>query len=77
MRYAGTIASTAPAVVVQSTLDFTPGAEGTIVLEPSMYQLHLLIEGQGLVSHLAYVERFDGPYPYVADKDYPGRPPDP
>ena len=40
-----------------------------------MYQLHLFIAGQGLVSHLAYVESYDGPYPYLANPDYPGRTP--
>ena len=72
VRYAGTICSTAPSLSLQSVLDFAPGADGMIVMEPPMYQLHLFIEGQGLVSHLAYVESFDGPYPYLARPDYPG-----
>lgn len=73
VRLAGTIASTAPSVAHQSLLDFAPGAPGLIMLEPPAYQLHLWLEGQGLVSHLAYVQTFEGPYPYLADPDYPGR----
>lgn len=72
VRYHGAVASTGPAIVHQSALDFAPGAPGLIMMEPAAYQLHLWVEGQGLVSHLAYVETFDGPYPYLAEKEYPG-----
>ena len=73
IRYAGTIASTGPSVAHQSGLDFTPGSPGCIMMEPPAYQLHVWLEGQGLVSHMLYVEKYDGPYPYLTTPEYPGR----
>lgn len=73
-RLGHAIVIVAPAVVHQTDLDFRPGAEARLVLEPSAYHLHLAIPGAGIVTHTAYVERFPGPYPFVVDDDYPGFP---
>jgi 3',5'-cyclic-AMP phosphodiesterase len=69
MRWAGTIASTGPSVAHQVQLDLLPAAAGALVLEPPAYQLHGYIEHTGLITHMAYVERFAGPYPFLSDLD--------
>ena len=74
IRYAGTMASTGPSVAHQSALDFTPGTQGAIMMEPPAYQLHVWLEGQGVVSHTLYVEKYDGPYPFLTPPEYPGKP---
>ena len=71
VRFAGTVASTGPSTVDQSTLDFTGGGS-QMIMEPPAFQVHLHIEGQGVVSHMVYVADFEGPYPYLRDADYPG-----
>jgi hypothetical protein len=39
-------------------------------MEPGAYVLHYWQAGTGVVSHHAYVEQFDGPYPFFdADGD--------
>jgi 3',5'-cyclic-AMP phosphodiesterase len=72
-RYAGTLAMVAPGVAHQVALDLVPGREGGLVLEPPAFQLHRYTPETGLVSHMAYVERYPGPYPFVLDPDYPGQ----
>ena len=71
-RWAGTIASTAPSVAHQVELGLGPDDRAALVLEPPAYQIHLW-DGSALVTHQALVQRFDGPYPFIADPDYPGR----
>lgn len=71
-RYAGTLAQIAPSVTHQVTLDITDDGAATFHMEPPAYLLHHYSEGAGLVSHMAYVERYPGPYPFVLDADYPG-----
>lgn len=71
-RWAGTIASTGPSVSHQVTLDLRPEDPGSMVFEPPAYQLHLWGADTGLVTHMAYVERFPGPFPFTLDADYPG-----
>ncbi len=72
MLWAGTICSTGPSVAHQVQLDLEGGEPGGLVFEPTAFQIHKWIEGTGLVTHHAYVERFDGPYPFVLDASYPG-----
>ncbi|MBV9078500.1 MAG: phosphodiesterase [Methylobacteriaceae bacterium] len=71
-RFAGTIASVAPGVAHQVELDLGETGRGMLVFEPPAYELHLHRPGAGFVSHMAYVERFPGPFPFVLDPDYPG-----
>ncbi|WP_018263183.1 phosphodiesterase [Methylobacterium sp. WSM2598] len=73
MRYAGTIAQVAPSVAHQVALDLNPGRESGLVLEPPAFQLHRYAPETGIVSHMVYVERYPGPFPFVLDPDYPGR----
>jgi 3',5'-cyclic AMP phosphodiesterase CpdA len=61
VRWAGTVASTAPSTAHQVTLDIRPGAKGTFVMEPPGFQLHVWRPGTGLISHTAYVGAFGGP----------------
>lgn len=55
VRFAGTIASTAPSAAHQVALD---------LMEPPAYRLHAYSAANGLVSHTAYVGEFAGPYPF-------------
>jgi 3',5'-cyclic AMP phosphodiesterase CpdA len=71
-RFAGTIAQVAPSVTHQVTLDLTADGAATFHMEPAAYLLHSFRESAGFVTHMAYVERFPGPFPFVLDADYPG-----
>jgi Icc protein len=72
-RLGGAIVIVAPALVHQTELNLLGGRPDQMVLEPPAYQLHLhLPEGGGIATHMAYVERFPGPYPFLVDADYPG-----
>jgi len=64
MRFAGTIASTAPSPAHQVVLDIDPQAASAFVMEPPAFALHYWQAETGLVSHHAYLDRFDGPYPF-------------
>jgi 3',5'-cyclic AMP phosphodiesterase CpdA len=72
-RVAHAIAMVAPAVVHQGELDLTGTGDGFFFMEPSCYQVHWWSATEGLASHLAFVEPYPGPYPYLPDPDYPGR----
>ena len=64
VRFAGTIAATAPSPVHQVALDLGVDAPGRFVMEPPAYRLHAYAPETGLVSHTAYVGEFAGPYPF-------------
>jgi len=64
--FAGTLASISPGVTHQVALDLTEDHEGALVLEPPAYQLHRYRPQTGIVSHTAYVERYPGPFPFLA-----------
>lgn len=63
-RFGGTVASTSPSPSHQVALDLADDARSQFVMEPPGFQLHLWKEGAGLVSHVAAIGRFDGPYPF-------------
>ena len=67
------IGSIAPSVAHQVELDLRDGAPSAFVLEPPAFELHRWSAEDGFVSHVAMVERFAGPFPFLADPDYPGR----
>jgi 3',5'-cyclic AMP phosphodiesterase CpdA len=71
-RVAHTIASVAPSVAHQVELSFDPLDRGAFLFEPPAFQLHRWTAEDGIVSHTAYVDAYPGPYPFVADPDYPG-----
>lgn len=64
-RFGGTIASTCPAPAHQVCLDLSPTAESAWCLEPPAMQIHAWDhQARRLVSHLAVIEDFEGPYPF-------------
>jgi len=71
--FAGTTAMIMPGVAHQVGLDLDPAARAHIVLEPPAYGIHTWI-GSSLVSHMAYVESYPGPYPFSPDQgvSWPG-----
>lgn len=71
-RFAGTLMQVAPSVAHQVVFDLSEKGAPAFVMEPSAFLVHALVEG-AVVSHQVYVERHDGPYPFVLDPDYPGR----
>jgi 3',5'-cyclic-AMP phosphodiesterase len=64
VRFGGTIASTAPGPAHQVSLDLAPDAESTFTMEPPGFRVHVWTAQTGLLTHLAPVGRFDGPYPF-------------
>lgn len=63
--WAGTLAYTVPSPVHQVSLDLVGDAKSaTFVMEPPAYQLHLWDETSGLVSHLQFINQYDGPYSF-------------
>ena len=69
-RWAGTLAYTVPSPVHQVSLDLVSDSDySSFVMEPPAYQLHLWREGEGresagLVSHVQYINSYDGPYTF-------------
>lgn len=63
-RFGGTIASTCPSPAHQVALDLADDAASRFMMEPPAFHLHLWREGAGLVTHVAAIGDFDGPYPF-------------
>lgn len=72
--WAGVLTMVGPSVAHQVTLDLTVDSRSSLNFEPAAFHLHAFVEGAGLVSHTAYVEKAPGPYPFLRDPDYPGAP---
>jgi 3',5'-cyclic AMP phosphodiesterase CpdA len=73
VRWAGTIGSVAPSTAHQVTLDLVAdNSPATFTMEPPGFQLHLWSKEAGLVTHTVPVGRFEGPFPFELDADYPG-----
>lgn len=72
VRFGGTICQIAPSVAHQVVLDLRDDAPSAFVLEPGAFLLHKWIEGTGLVTHTALVDRAAGPFPFVLPDEYPG-----
>lgn len=64
VRFAGTVLDVMPGVAHQCHLDLAEGVPQQLILEPPMIQLHLWVEGTGVVSHKVLVDDFEGPYPF-------------
>jgi len=64
VRWAGTMASTAPSTAHQAMLDLRPVETLSMMMEPPGISLHLWREGTGLVTHQSYVGNYDGPKPF-------------
>ena len=68
-RWAGTLAYTVPSPVHQVSLELRSDSDyATFTMEPPAYQLHLWKQTEGLVSHMQYIEKYDGPYSFVQSK---------
>ena len=65
VRFGGTLASTCPGPAHQVTLNLDPNAESNWMLEPPAFRVHAWdAESRRLVSHLAPIGQFEGPYPF-------------
>ena len=64
VRFGGSIAATAPGPAHQVALDLRPDAPSQWLLEPPAFRVHALPRGGRLVSHLAPIGEFAGPYPF-------------
>jgi 3',5'-cyclic-AMP phosphodiesterase len=63
-RFAGTIASAVPAPAHQVALDLRDDAPSAFRMEAPAFALHRYDAASGLVTHHAYVDAGDGPYPF-------------
>lgn len=63
-RFAGTIASAVPAPAHQVALDLRKNAPSAFRLEPPAFALHQYDRSTGVVTHHAYVDEGEGPYPF-------------
>lgn len=63
VRFAGTLALTAPSPAHHVRLDLAPDAASAWTLEPPALLLHAW-DGERVVSHLQAIGDFDGPYPF-------------
>jgi 3',5'-cyclic-AMP phosphodiesterase len=66
-RVAHAIVLIAPSVAHQVEMTLDPEDPGAFVFEPPAFQLHRWNATDGLVSHMVYVERFGGPFPFIGD----------
>ena len=72
-RFGTAVASISPSVAHQVKLDLHDDAAPAFVLEPPAFELHRWRPDTGVVSHVALVESFPGPFPFLPDADYPGQ----
>jgi 3',5'-cyclic AMP phosphodiesterase CpdA len=63
-RFGGTVASAVPAPAHQVALDLRDNAPSAFRLEPPAFALHRYDPATGLVTHHAYVDEGQGPYPF-------------
>lgn len=70
-RWAGTMGSIAPSTAHQVMLNFIDAQDSRIRMEPPGYHLHLWTAGSGLITHMAYVDDFGGPFDFISDPAYP------
>lgn len=64
VRFAGTVAQTAPSTGHQIHLNLTPGARGSYILEAPGFLLHVWNEDAGLVTHQVAIDQAPGPFPF-------------
>ena len=65
VRFGGTLASTCPGPAHQVTLNLHPDAESNWMYEPPAFRVHAWdAESRRLVSHIAPIGEFEGPYPF-------------
>lgn len=64
VRFGGTIASAVPSPAHQVRLDLRDQAPSSFMMEPPAFALHRYDAATGIVTHHAYVDAADGPYPF-------------
>jgi Icc protein len=73
VRWGGTIGSVAPSTAHQVTLDLlSDDSPASFTMEPPGFHLHVWSREAGLVTHGVVIGRFEGPFPFILDADYPG-----
>jgi 3',5'-cyclic-AMP phosphodiesterase len=70
-RLGHAVVSVAPGVAHQGAFELDDD-RGRFVLEPPGFHVHLRLPDGGIATHMVFVEQFPGPFPYIADPDYPG-----
>jgi len=70
-RLGRVIISAAPSVAHHGAFELDDD-HGRFTFEPAGYHAHLRLPDGGIVTHLLFVEQYPGPFPYIADPDYPG-----
>jgi 3',5'-cyclic AMP phosphodiesterase CpdA len=63
-RFGGTIASAVPAPAHQVALDLRENGPSAFRLEPPAFALHQYTPETGIVTHHAYVDEGEGPFPF-------------
>ena len=66
--FAGKVMTLAPSTGHQVVLDLSEDGPAKFNFEPAAFFLHYYTEKTGLVSHMAYVENYPGPYHFFADE---------
>ena len=66
-RFAGTIAMTSPSTAHQVALDLAADAASAFRMEPPGFLVHAWAPPAPVVTHLAYVDAYEGPYPFFDD----------
>jgi 3',5'-cyclic-AMP phosphodiesterase len=66
--FAGKVMTLAPSTGHQVVLDLTQNGPALFNFEPAAYFMHFHSEKTGVVSHMAYVESYPGPYNFFADE---------
>jgi 3',5'-cyclic AMP phosphodiesterase CpdA len=72
-QMAQAIVSIGPSTAHQVEMALDPAAQAAFNFEPAGFHLHRWTAADGIVTHMAYVETFPGPYSFVAAPEYPGR----
>jgi 3',5'-cyclic AMP phosphodiesterase CpdA len=72
-QVAHAIASISPSVAHQVELSFDENDPGAFNLEPPAIQLHVWQSATGFSTHTIYTGQYPGPFPFLADPDYPGK----
>jgi 3',5'-cyclic AMP phosphodiesterase CpdA len=61
-RFAGTVVSVCPGTAHQIDLDLRDGQALATVMEPPSVQLHVWVDGEGLVSHTSFLADYGAPF---------------
>jgi len=68
-RFAGTMAMTAPSTAHAVAFDLAPDAASDFMMEPPGFLVHAWSQTRQVASHLVFVGKFEGPYPFHDERD--------